>query len=155
MAIRSTSAANAFSTTLQSTGQDTGQNKSRAAYLFGSQNLRSMQQYKRKHSNSNKAHLSRYPTCSTACRNNLRAARQLTTRRLSHRLPNKEEPLAATPSDNQAGSPPTFATASEAWAACWRGRSGIQAAVMSLLVQSLRRNYYEKAGDGGSVHLCN
>jgi hypothetical protein len=25
---------------------------------------------------------------------------------------------------------------------------------MSLLVQSLRRNYCEKAGDGGSVHLC-
>ena len=58
---------------------------------------------------------------------------------------NRNSPLRKTAqavnSDNQAGSPPTYATATGALAACWRGHSGTRAVVMRLSALSLQRNY--------------
>ena len=78
--------------------------------------------------------------------------RPSTTRRLNHN--NRPRNLARTVrSDNQAGCRRTCATATGAWAACWRELCGIRAVVTRLLVRISQMNYYEEVEDGGNVHL--
>jgi hypothetical protein len=62
------------------------------------------------------------------------------TANITHKTRQHKEVLEV-PSDNQASCPPTFATATAVWAACWRELCGTRAVATKLLVQILQKNY--------------